>query len=80
MFLKMFAQVLLYTNQTHEEILDTAALMDNLVKNYQNCDVHLRRSRVRGDVGNSPFSRGRYNIERSRASAAISRMPEKGQR
>ena len=45
-----------------------------------NSSLHLQRSRVRGDVGNSPFSRGRYTIERSRASAAFSGMPEKGQR
>ena len=45
----------------------------------QNCDVHLRRSPEGRDVGNSPLSRGRNTFQRSRASAAFSGKPKKGQ-
>jgi hypothetical protein len=50
MFLKTFAQVLLYTNQSYEEMLDTAALMGNLVKHSTKIAMFIYAGHGKGEM------------------------------
>ena len=48
--ISMFAQVLLYTNQNYQEMLDTAALMGNLVKESTKIAMFIYAGHRKGEM------------------------------